>query len=185
MKSTVFAAGAAVGTLSLALASMSAPASAAKLNGEGTTGYVATVSRPTLTLAGARGVLDRAMDECRRLGASPSVAIVDDGGQLICFARADGSFAAGAEVSIGKARTAAAFRKPTRVFEDAINKGRYAMLDARPDFTPLQGGVPVVVQGQVVGAIGVSGAASAQQDDEIASAAASSLTAGTASADGK
>lgn len=66
------------------------------------------------------------------------------------------------------------FGKPTRVFEDLVNKGRYTMLtlpDIAP-FTPLMGGVPIEVDGQVAGAIGVSGAASATQDDEIASAAA-------------
>jgi glc operon protein GlcG len=66
------------------------------------------------------------------------------------------------------------FRKPTRVFEDVINKGRTAMA-ALPDFTPLQGGVPLEIDGQVVGAIGVSGAASAQQDEELALAGARAL----------
>ena len=82
-----------------------------------------------------------------------------------------------ADVSIGKARTAANFRKATRAFEDTINKGRYAMIPvaAVTDFTPLQGGVPLIVNGQVVGAIGVSGASSAQQDEEIATAGAQAL----------
>src|SRR5262249_27321645 len=81
--------------------------------------------------------------------------------------------AAGANISIGKARTAVLFQKPTKVFEDIINKGRTAMA-ALPDtfFTPLQGGIPVNVDGQIIGGIGVSGASSAAQDEEIAIAGA-------------
>jgi glc operon protein GlcG len=87
--------------------------------------------------------------------------------------------AAGANISIGKARTAAIFKKPTKKFEDIINKGRTAMATL-PDFTPLQGGVPIIVGGQIIGAVGVSGAASAQQDEELAMAGASALAAQTA-----
>src|SRR5205814_23146 len=75
--------------------------------------------------------------------------------------------------SIGKARTAVLFQKPTKVFEDIINKGRTAMA-ALPDsfFTPLQGGIPVVFDGQIIGGVGVSGASSAAQDEELAIAGA-------------
>jgi glc operon protein GlcG len=184
MKGLLSAAGVVIGTLSVSVASMNATSAAGIGKGrERLLAAPSTVARPTLTLEGARAVVDRAMEECRRLNAGPSVAVVDDGGHLVCFARTDGSFAAGAEVSIGKARTAAMFKKATRVFEDSINKGRFAMLDARPDFTPLQGGVPIVVDGQIVGAVGVSGAASAQQDDEIATAAAGALAGVAASAE--
>jgi glc operon protein GlcG len=94
--------------------------------------------------------------------------------------RIDGTFAAGANISIGKARTAVLFKKPTRVFEELINKGRTAMT-ALQDFTPLQGGVPIEVDGKVVGGVGVSGAASAQQDEELAIAgAAAARSFGTA-----
>jgi glc operon protein GlcG len=103
-----------------------------------------------------------------------SIAVVDAAGSVIYLERLDGTFANASAVSIGKARTAALFAKPTRVFEDAVNNGRYTMLAVAEiaPFTPLQGGVPVEVDGQVIGAIGVSGSASAAQDDEIASAAA-------------
>src|SRR6185369_6896476 len=97
---------------------------------------------------------------------------------LMAVERLDGTFAAGAMISIGKARTAALFRKPTKFFEDVVNKGRTAMT-ALPDFTPLQGGVPIMdgPDGrQIVGAVGVSGAASAQQDEEIAMAAAAAIS---------
>src|SRR5262249_37742520 len=78
------------------------------------------------------------------------------------------------------ARTAVLFKKPTKFFEDVINKGRTAMT-ALNDFTPLQGGVPIIVDGQIVGGIGVSGAASAQQDEEIAIAGANALSSTSAS----
>jgi uncharacterized protein GlcG (DUF336 family) len=138
-------------------------------------------SRPGLTLDGAREVIDAAVAYAKKNGAPGGViAVVDDGGNLMAVERLDGTFAAGANISIGKARTAALFKKPTKFFEDVVNKGRTAMT-ALPDFTPLQGGVPIVANGAIVGAVGVSGAASAQQDEEIAMAAAAALGAAAAS----
>ncbi|HAV63573.1 MAG TPA: hypothetical protein DCY13_14550 [Verrucomicrobiales bacterium] len=131
-------------------------------------------SRSTLTLDGAKKVLAAAEAFARANGAGPSIAIVDEGGHLIAFTRPEGGFVAGANVSIGKARTAAIFKKPTKDFEEIVNKGRFTMT-ALPDFTPLQGGVPITVAGQVVGAIGVSGAKSAQQDEEVAMAGARAI----------
>src|SRR5262249_3448122 len=78
-------------------------------------------------------------------------------------------------ISIGKARTAVLFKKPTRFFEELINKGRTAMT-AVDGFTPLIGGIPIVIDGQVVGGIGVSGAASANQDEELALAGAAAFS---------
>jgi glc operon protein GlcG len=100
--------------------------------------------------------------------------VVDDGGNLMALERIDNTFAAGANISIGKARTAALFKKPTKVFEDIVNKGRTTMV-ALNDFTPLQGGIPIEWEGKIVGAVGVSGAASAQQDEELAIAGAKAL----------
>jgi glc operon protein GlcG len=96
---------------------------------------------------------------------------VDDGGHLLAFSRLDGTFLGSPNISIGKARTSALFKKPTKDFEDLINKGRFTMT-ALPDFTPLQGGVPIQHEGFIIGAIGVSGAKSAQQDEEVALAGA-------------
>ncbi len=129
------------------------------------------VTKPTLTLEGAKHVADVAMKYAKDNGAAPSVAIVDDGGNLLYLARPETSFAAGANVSIGKARTSAIFKKPTAFFEETINKGRFTMT-ALPDFTPLQGGVPIMLDGKVIGAIGCSGAMSAAQDEEVAKAGA-------------
>jgi len=128
----------------------------------------------TLTLEGARNVIAAAVQFARTRAGTGVIAVVDDGGNLMALERLDGTFAAGASISIGKARTAALFKKPTRVFEELINKGRTAM--AAVDFTPLIGGVPIVLDGQIVGAVGVSGAASAQEDEEVALAGAAGVT---------
>ncbi len=136
--------------------------------------------KKSLTLEGARKVIASAQAEAKKLNAPGGViAVVDDGGNLIALERLDGTFAAGANISIGKARTAVQFKRPTRFFEELINsngKGRTVMA-ALNDFTPLIGGVPIQVDGQVVGGVGVSGAASAQQDEELAIAGANSLSA--------
>ena len=133
------------------------------------------VEKKVLTLEGARRAIAAAEAEARRNKAGGIIAVVDDGGNLMALERLEGTFAAGARVSIGKARTAALFKKPTRFFEELINKGRTAMT-AVEDFTPLIGGVPIVIEGQIVGAIGVSGANSAQQDEELALAGAAAVT---------
>lgn len=128
-------------------------------------------NKPSLTLAGARAVLGSAELEARRLGAGGAIAVVDDGGNLLALARLDGTFAAASNIAIAKARSAANFRRPTSVFENAIQGGRLSLV-ANDELLPLQGGVPVALDGRIVGAVGVAGAASAQQDEEIAIVAA-------------
>jgi glc operon protein GlcG len=118
--------------------------------------------KKTLTVDGAKKVVAAAVAYAKKNNAPGGViAVVDDGGNLMALERLDGTFAAGANISIGKARTAVLFKRPTKAFEDIIKNGRTAMV-ALPDglFTPLQGGVPIMVDGQVVGGVGVSGAAS-------------------------
>lgn len=137
-----------------------------------------TIDKKTLTIDGARKVIAAAVAYASKNNAPGGViAVVDDGGNLMALERLDGTFAAGANISIGKARTSALFKRPTKAFEDIIKNGRTAMV-ALPDsfFTPLQGGVPIVVDGQIVGAVGVSGAASAQQDEELAMAGANAFS---------
>jgi glc operon protein GlcG len=132
-------------------------------------------NQPTLTLEGAKRAAVAAIAYARSHGApGGAVAVVDAGGHTLYLERLDGTFAAAAEVSIGKARTAVNFGKPTRGLEEAINKGRAALLPVADVtwFTPLQGGVPIIVNGHVIGGIGVSGAASQQQDEEVAIAGA-------------
>lgn len=130
----------------------------------------AQTTMPTLDLAGAARLGALAMAEAKTRNAGGSIAVVDAGGHLLFLHRLDKTFPAAAAVSIEKARTAATFRVPTRNFEEAIKNGRHALLGVDV-MTPLQGGVPVQIDGQVVGAIGVSGAHSAQEDDDIAQAA--------------
>jgi uncharacterized protein GlcG (DUF336 family) len=133
------------------------------------------VTKKVLTLEGAKQVITAAEAAVKSKNApGGAIAIVDDGGNLLLMERLDNTFAAGANVSIGKARTAAIFKHPTSFFENSINKGRTALV-TMPDFTPLQGGVLIEVDGQMVGAIGVSGTASAQQDEDIALAGANAL----------
>jgi len=137
-----------------------------------------TVEKKTLTIDGAKKVIAGAVAYAKKNNAPGGViAVVDEGGNLMALERQDGTFAAGANVSIGKARTAVLFKRPTKAFEDIIKNGRTAMV-ALPDafFTPLQGGVPIMVDGQIVGGVGVSGAASAQQDEEFALAGANVLS---------
>jgi glc operon protein GlcG len=131
--------------------------------------------KKSLTLDGARKVIAAAQAEARRLNAPGGViAVVDEGGNLMALERLDGTFAAGANISIGKARTSVIFKRPTKVFEDIIKNGRTSMTTLN-DFTPLQGGIPIMVDGQVVGGVGVSGAASAAQDEELAIAGAKAV----------
>jgi glc operon protein GlcG len=158
--------------ISFTLLSLIAIASFALADEHADQGHVATKHK--LTLEGAKKVGEAAAKYAKDNGAGPSIAVVDDGGHLLYFARPETSFVAGANVAVGKARTSAIFKKPTKDFEDTINKGRFTMT-ALPDFTPLQGGVPIVHEGHVIGAIGVSGAKSAQQDEEVAKAGAAVL----------
>lgn len=135
------------------------------------------VGKKSLNLDGAKKVIDTVKAEAKRLNApGGAIAVVDDGGNLLALERLDGTFAAGSQISIGKARTAALFKRETKAFEEIIKNGRTAMVSL-PDtlFTPLQGGVPIAVGGEIVGAVGVSGAASAAQDEELAVAGARAL----------
>src|SRR5216117_868154 len=135
-----------------------------------------TATHHSLTLDGAKKAADAAIAYAKANGAPGSaIAVVDDGGHLLYFVRLDGTFTASPNISIGKAKTAVLFKKPTKDFEDVINKGRFAMTALPPDFTPLQGGVPIKHGAHVIGAIGVSGAKSAQQDEEVANAGAAAI----------
>ena len=113
--------------------------------------------KKTLTLKGAEAVIAAANAEAQKVQAPGGViAVVDDGGNLMALERLDGTFSAGANISIGKARTAVMFKKPTRFFEELINsngRGRTVMT-ALENFTPLIGGIPIVVDGQIVGGVG-------------------------------
>lgn len=127
-------------------------------------------SKKVLTLEVAKQIADAAEAEAKKRRAAVVIAVVDDGGYLLLLERLDDTQVASVEVGIGKARTAAIFRRPSKVFEDQIREERVAAL-ALSGATPLQGGVPLIYQGQVIGAIGVSGN-TPQEDEDIAKAGA-------------
>src|SRR4030095_10289611 len=107
-------------------------------------GNAQITEKKSLTISGARTAIAAAAAEAKKRNTTGVIAVVDDGGNLMAVERLDGTFAAGANISVGKARTAALFKRPTKVFEDIIKNGRTAMV-ALPDslFTPLQGGIPI------------------------------------------
>jgi glc operon protein GlcG len=129
------------------------------------------VDKKALTLEAAKKIAAAAEAEAKKQRARVVIAIVDDGGNLILLERLDDTQVASVDVGIGKARTAAIFRRPSKEFEDQIRGGRIAAL-ALPGATPLQGGVPITFEGKVIGAIGVSGE-TPSQDEEIAKVGAS------------
>ncbi len=126
-----------------------------------------TAEVPALTYEGARKVAEAAGAVAEERGVAPVVAVVDAGGDLIYLLRPDAAQVASANVSVDKARTAAIYRRPSKDFEDQASNGRPSALHlARA--VPLQGGMPIVHDGEVVGGIGVSGASSADEDQELA-----------------
>jgi len=133
----------------------------------------ALLTKQVLGLESARAMTAAAEAEAKRRGVGVVIVVVDNAGQVVQVTRMDDAQVASVNVGIGKARTAAIYRRPSKVFEDQVANGRIAAL-ALADATPLQGGVPVTVNGQVVGAIGVSGD-TPQVDEEIALAGAKAL----------
>ncbi|MCP1626017.1 heme-binding protein [Pseudomonas nitroreducens] len=119
-------------------------------------------------------ILAAASDEARRQGWAVTIAVADDGGHPLALVRLDGCAQASAYIATEKARSAAIGRRETREYENMVNGGRMAFLSA-PLLTSLEGGVPILVDGQVVGAVGVSGV-HAEQDAQVARAGIASLT---------
>ena len=131
-------------------------------------------TKEILTLRAAKALADAAEAEAARRGAAVVIAVVDDGGSLLVLHRLDDTQVASVEVGIAKARTAAIFRRPSKVFEDQVKNGRVAALGL-PGAAPLQGGIPIIHRGKVIGAIGVSGN-TPQEDEDIAKVGASLLS---------
>ena len=127
-------------------------------------------TKQILTLDTAKKIAAAAEAEAKKRGATVVIAVVDDGGYLLVLERLDDTQVASVDVGIAKARTAAIFRRPSGVFEDQVKNGRIAAL-ALPGAVALKGGVPIIIDGRVIGAIGVSGN-SPQEDEDIAWAAA-------------
>jgi glc operon protein GlcG len=131
--------------------------------------------KKVLTLAAAQKMVAAAQAEAERNHLAGVIAVVDDGGWPILLLRMDNAaYVASVELAPGKARTAALFKKPSQALEDAINHGRIAAVTAH-DFIEMQGGLPVVVDGQVIGGIGVS-FDTPEHDAQIAQAGLAALT---------
>jgi glc operon protein GlcG len=129
--------------------------------------------RKALTLEAAMKIAAAAEAEAAKNNWNVSVAIVDEGGHLVLLHKRDNTQYGSIDISIQKAQTAAGFKRATKVFEDAIAGGRTAILGIE-QVLPLEGGVPLIFNGQIVGAIGVSGVTS-QQDGVVAKAGADAL----------
>jgi uncharacterized protein GlcG (DUF336 family) len=127
-----------------------------------------------ISLPAARRIAEAAEAAARERGFSMAFAIVDPSGGLVLFHKMDGTQNGSVEVAIAKARTSALFRRPTRAFSDSVAAGRTAVLSL-PGVVAVEGGVPIMVDGRVTGAIGVSGASS-EQDGEIAAAALAAIS---------
>ena len=132
-------------------------------------------TKQVLTLDTAKKIAAATEAEARKRGATVVIAVVDDGGYLLVLERLDDAQVASVDVGIAKARTAAIFRRPSGVFEDQVKNGRIAAL-ALPGAVALKGGVPIIIDGKIIGAVGVSGN-SPQEDEDIARAGADSVVA--------
>lgn len=134
----------------------------------GTTASAQLADKKVLTLAAAKKIATAAEAEAVKNNWKVVIAIVDDGGHLVYLQRTDDTQYGSIDIAIGKAQTSMALKRPTKAIEDVIAGGRNALLGVR-GLTPLQGGLPIVVDGKVLGAVGVSGVTS-QQDEQTAKA---------------
>ena len=132
-----------------------------------------TLNVMVLDQAGAQTVLQAAKESAQQRNAPSAIAVVDPAGDLLAFQRMDGVRPASADLAIEKARTAARLQRPTAEIEDSIDRGRTAFVTA--DIAALRGGMPIRVNGEVVGAVGIAGL-SKEADNDIANAAAAALS---------
>ena len=135
-----------------------------------TTVQAQLIEKTALTLEGAKKIAAVAEAKAKAEGARVVIAVVDEGGSLLLLERLDDTQVASVNVGIDKARTAAIYRRPSKVFEDQVKNGRVSAL-ALHGAVALQGGVPIIIDGKVIGAIGVSGE-TPWQDEDIAIAGA-------------
>jgi uncharacterized protein GlcG (DUF336 family) len=131
-------------------------------------------SKPVLTLDDVKKIAAAAEAEAKSNNWAVTISIVDDGGHLLWLQRLDNAAPISAEIAPSKARTAAVGRRESKVYEDMINNGRFSFITAPTLEGLLEGGVPIVVNGQVVGAVGVSGVKSSE-DAQIAKAGIAAL----------
>lgn len=129
--------------------------------------------KKALTIAEAKKALAASVAEAQKNNWNVVIAVVDDGGHLVALERMDKAQKASIDIAIGKAKAASMFRRPSAALEDAIAKGRNALLSVE-GYALMQGGMPIVVNGDVIGAVGVSGVQSTQ-DEQIAKAGADTI----------
>jgi glc operon protein GlcG len=121
--------------------------------------------KKSLTLEAARVAVSACETQAREHGWRVVIAVVDEGGHALLLERLDGAQWSSIDTALGKARAAVAWKRPTRLLEESVNNGRFAFLSISQGMALLQGGVPIEIDGQVLGAIGVSGVRAS--DDEI------------------
>lgn len=136
-------------------------------------GWGEPLQKKSISLEDARKAATAAAAEATKNKWNMAIAVVDDGGHLIYFERIDETQFGSIDIAIGKARTAASLKRPTKALEDALNKGQHAILSF-PNILPREGGVPIFADGKVVGAIGVSGGTSSE-DAQVATAGVDAL----------
>jgi uncharacterized protein GlcG (DUF336 family) len=136
-------------------------------------GFAEPVQKKSLSLDDVKKVAAAAAAEAKKNKWNMAIAVVDDGGHLLYFERVEETQIGSIDVAIGKARTAVAFKRPTKALEDALNSGQYAVLTF-PNSIPREGGLPILLDGKVAGGIGVSGGKSSE-DAQVAKAGAEAL----------
>jgi len=136
-------------------------------------GWGEPLQKKSISLEDARKAAAAAAAEAKKNKWTMAIAVVDDGGLLVYFERIDETQFGSIDIAIGKARTAASLKRPTKAIEDALNKGQYAILSF-PNVLSREGGLPIFADGKVIGAIGVSGGTSSE-DAQVANAGVDAL----------
>jgi glc operon protein GlcG len=129
---------------------------------------------PPITLRRAQAAIQAAMTEAEKRGWMMNIAVVDSGANLVTFARMDGAQLASVAISEHKARASVKYRRPTRVFEDALQKNDYKYIMTLDDIIASRGGIPLVEDGKLIGAIGCSGG-TGSQDEVVCTAGAATI----------
>jgi uncharacterized protein GlcG (DUF336 family) len=132
------------------------------------------LQKKSVSLEDAKKAAAAAAAEAKKNKWNMAIAILDDGGNLVYFERSDETQIGSIDIAIGKARTAVAYKRPTKVLEDVLNSGQYAILSF-PNTLPREGGLPILWDGKVIGSIGVSGGTS-PQDAQVAKAGVEALS---------
>ncbi|MBI5342293.1 MAG: heme-binding protein [Deltaproteobacteria bacterium] len=135
--------------------------------------WPAPLQKKSISLEDAKKAAAAAAMEAKKNKWNMAIAVLDDGGQLVYFERIDETQIGSIDIAIGKARTAVAYKRPTKALEDALNSGQPAVLSF-PNTLPREGGLPILFEGKVIGGIGVSGGTSSQ-DAQVAKAGVDAL----------